>query len=213
MSTSKSAKAPPTPRPKPKPKRKGGQRAGVSVAAVVDTAILLFDRDADVSLVAVAAALRIKTPSLYTHVRSLEHLRRLMKARTLEMLVAVTTAAAVGRAERDALFAVCDAQRAFAKEHPGLLPLTVNIDAADDDRAHAAAAALLACISAILRGYGLTGDDALHATRLLRAATSGFFALEAAGGFGMPLQVDESWRRLKELLHAGLSSQAAATQH
>ena len=48
----------------------------------------------------------------------------------------------------------------------------------------------------MLAGYGLTGDDDIHAIRGLRALMHGFVSLEAAGGFAMPLDLDESYRRL-----------------
>jgi len=191
--------------------RRSGERAGVTVAAGVDLAVDRADRGEDVSLAGIAAALGIKTPSLHTHVSSLDHLRRLMKVRALEQFLAATTDAALGRAGKHALFAVCDAQRAFAKAHPGLVPFTESVDADDDERGRAAGAGLVACLGAVLRGYGIEGDDALHATRLLRAATSGVIALETNGGFGMPLEIDESWRRLKELLHAGMASGSTST--
>ena len=48
----------------------------------------------------------------------------------------------------------------------------------------------------MLRGYGLTDDDAVDATRALRSALHGFVALEAAGGFGLPREVDRSYHQL-----------------
>ncbi|MDI5938548.1 TetR-like C-terminal domain-containing protein, partial [Micromonospora sp. DH15] len=47
-----------------------------------------------------------------------------------------------------------------------------------------------------LRGYGLDGDDAVDATRVLRSALHGFLALEAAGGFGLPRDLDRSYDQL-----------------
>jgi hypothetical protein len=44
----------------------------------------------------------------------------------------------------------------------------------------------------------------LHAVRGLRSLVHGFATLEVAGGFGMPLDIDESFRRLVELLISGL---------
>lgn len=184
--------------------RGSGERAGVRTSDVVDAAIARLDRGDDLSLSTIAKDLGIQTPSLYTHIDSLEHLRQLVKVRALRALLAVTREAAVGRAGKDALFAVCDAQRAFVHQHPGLMAFTNRLDAADSVDAKEAADALLACIVAVLRGYGKEGDEALHATRILRAATHGFFALERAGGFGLPLEIDETWRRLKKFLHTSL---------
>jgi hypothetical protein len=64
-------------------------------------------------------------------------------------------------------------------------------------------------VVAVLRGYGLAGDGAIHAVRIIRAALHGFVSLEAAGGFGIPLSVDASFERLLTVLHAGLEGVAS----
>ena len=58
---------------------------------------------------------------------------------------------------------------------------------------------------AVLRGYGLEGDDVIHGVRIVRAALHGFVALEAGGGFGMPLSVDDTFARLVTALDRGLA--------
>ena len=70
----------------------------------------------------------------------------------------------------------------------------------------AAAQAVVDVVVAALRGYGIDGDDAIHAVRALRAAFHGFVTLEADGGFGIPLSVDESFARLVALLEHGLDA-------
>ena len=64
-------------------------------------------------------------------------------------------------------------------------------------------------VLAVLRGYGLEGDDAIHAARIIRAALHGFVALEAGGGFGLPLALDDSYARLVDVLDRGLSTPRA----
>ena len=59
---------------------------------------------------------------------------------------------------------------------------------------------------AVLRGYGLDEDGTVHATRAVRSALHGFVSLEAAGGFGLPQDVDASYDRLVDLLDAGLTT-------
>jgi hypothetical protein len=49
---------------------------------------------------------------------------------------------------------------------------------------------------AVVASFGLQGNDALHAVRGLRSIVHGFATLEVAGGFGLPLDCDESFRRL-----------------
>jgi hypothetical protein len=63
---------------------------------------------------------------------------------------------------------------------------------------------------AILRGYGLEGDDAIHAARAVRSALHGFVALEAGGGFGIPVELDESFDRMVAALARGLSDSGRA---
>lgn len=59
---------------------------------------------------------------------------------------------------------------------------------------------------AVLRGYGLADEQILHAARALRSAIHGFVSLEAAGGFGMPYDLGESFSRLIQMLHQGLQT-------
>jgi len=61
-------------------------------------------------------------------------------------------------------------------------------------------------VRATLRGYGLEDDDAVHAARIVRAALHGFATLEAGGGFGIPLDIDESFARLVAVLDDGLAT-------
>lgn len=46
----------------------------------------------------------------------------------------------------------------------------------------------------------LRGEDAPHAARGLRSLAHGFATLQAAGGFGLPLECDESFHRLVAML-------------
>jgi hypothetical protein len=51
-------------------------------------------------------------------------------------------------------------------------------------------------------------DDAIHATRIIRASLHGFVSLEASNGFGLPLDIDETFARLTQLLDRGLAARA-----
>ena len=60
-------------------------------------------------------------------------------------------------------------------------------------------------VLAVMASFGLEGEDALHAVRALRSLVHGFSTLELAGGFGLPLDCDESFRRMMNLLIQGLT--------
>ena len=106
------------------------------------------------------------------------------------------TAAAVGKSGTDALQAMAEAYRTFAKKHPGRYEACVIAPLPGDTEYEQVAGAVVRTVAAVLAGYGLTGDDAIHAIRGLRALMHGFVSLEAAGGFALPQDLNESYRRL-----------------
>jgi hypothetical protein len=62
----------------------------------------------------------------------------------------------------------------------------------------------LQVITDVLAGYDLRDDDAIHATRALRATLHGFVTLEIAGDFRLAVDIDGSFERLIEGLVAAL---------
>ncbi|RJK94191.1 TetR/AcrR family transcriptional regulator [Vallicoccus soli] len=181
-------------------------RAGLTPERVVAAAAARADAAgwAATTLATVAEQLGVRVPSLYKHVDGLPDLRRRVALAGLRGLAAALREAAVGRSGPDALRAVARAYRAWARDHPGTYEALQRAPAADDEELTAAAADLVGVLTAVLRGWGLEGDDAVHAVRAVRAALHGFCALEAAGGYGLPLDRDESFERLVDLLAGGL---------
>ncbi len=181
-------------------------RAGLDTGAVVAVAARIADAEGldRLTLARLAAEVGVRTPSLYNHVRGLDDLQRLLARRGLEELATSLAAATVGRARDDAVRALGHAYRRWAFAHPGRYAAAVRAPAPDDAEFQALARDVVAVVVAVLAGYGLEGDDALHATRALRSALHGFVSLEAAGGFGLPLDLDTSFDRLLDLVVEGL---------
>jgi AcrR family transcriptional regulator len=187
-------------------------RAGLSHDLVVREAADLADEVGwdRLSLAALAERLGVRLPSLYKHIAGLDGLRRDIAVLATRQLGETVSAAAVGRSGGDALRAVADAYRGFGHQHPGRYAATVRAPARDDDEHTAAAESVLRVVLAVLGGYGLSGDDAVDATRALRAGLHGFVALEAGGGFGMPQDVDRSFRRMVDGMDLTLARWVAA---
>jgi AcrR family transcriptional regulator len=187
-------------------------RAGLSTASVVSAAAEIADADGldNLTLARLAASVGVRTPSLYNHVGSLDDVRRRVALTALRELAEDLRDAAVGRARDDALLALAAAYRTYARRHPGRYAAAQRAPAAGDDELRAAAAAAVDVLLAVLRGYGLEGDDAIHAARALRSALHGFVALEAGGGFGLKVDLDESFERMVAALARGLSDSARA---
>ncbi len=186
-------------------------RAGLDTEAVVDAAARLADAEGlhAVTLARLAAALDVRPPSLYAHVGGLEDLRRRLGARGARELAVALGRAAAGRAGRDALGAVAHAYRAYAGEHPGCYAAAQRArELQHSEEALAAGQAVTDVVLAVLRGYDLHDDDAVHATRIVRVALHGFVALEAEGGFAIELSLDETFERLIAALDRGISASA-----
>lgn len=188
-------------------------RAGLTVERIVDAAEALVDRDghAALTLGGVAGALGVRTPSLYNHVDGLDDLRRHLTVRGIRRLGAALQQATVGRSRDEAVRALMAAHRTFGHAHPGLYAATVPSSEVDDDQVRAAGAAVVETILAVLAGYGLGHDDAIHATRSLRAAVHGFVSLELTGGFGLGQDPDASFAWLADVLVRGIRDRAATT--
>jgi AcrR family transcriptional regulator len=180
---------------------------GLDTEAVVDAAERLADADSleAVSLAALAKRLGVRAPSLYVHIAGLDDLHRRLAIRGARRLAATLQRAAVGLAADEALGAMAEAYRAYAREHPGTYAALQRAPALDDAEARAAAAEAVDVFVAMLRGYGIEGEGAIHATRIIRAALHGFVSLEAGHGFGLPIDVDETFGRLIEVLAQGLA--------
>ncbi len=181
-------------------------RAGLDAAAVVRAAAALADANGvEVpTLGELAAHLGIRTPSLYNHIAGLDGLRRDLALLGVRELNARLSRATIGKAGDAAITAFADAYRAFAHAHPGLYAATQRAPGAGDHELHAAADEAVATIVAVLAAYGLEGDDAVHTVRAFRSFLHGFVSLEMGGGFGLPLDLDESFRRLLRIFIAGL---------
>ena len=184
-------------------------RAGLDPEAVVTAAAELADAEGleAVTLAKVAARLNVRAPSLYVHVGGgLEDLRRRIASRGALELAAQLQAAAAGRAGEDALRALADVYRAYARAHPGSYAATQRVALLTGEETAAAAQTVIDVLVAVLRGYGLQDEDAIHAVRVVRAALHGFVLLETGDGFGMPLDLDESFARLVQTLHRGIAT-------
>ena len=176
---------------------------GLSPSVVADAALRIADDDGldAVTIARLAGELGVRPPSLYNHIESRDALLRTVAARALDELAQRMGAAAVGRSGPDAITAVAHAYRAFAREHPGWYAATVR---ASDPALREAGQRVVDIVLAALRAWDLSDDDALHTVRVLRAALHGFASLEAVGGFGAPIDVDESFERLVKTLVAGI---------
>ena len=181
-------------------------RPGLTRQSVIDAAEQLADAEGwqAVSIQALARRLGIKAPSLYNHVSGLAEIQRELHLRGLRSLAESLRIAAAQ--EGDPLATFAHTLRRFAHEHPARYTAaqpSVSLPSTEPDLAAAGREALEPLL-ATMAERGLDGDDAIHATRTIRAAVHGFIDLEQRGAWGMSTNADESFAFLVERTLAGL---------
>jgi AcrR family transcriptional regulator len=179
-------------------------RANLSAQVVIAAGADLADADGfeQVTLSAVARRLGVQTASLYHHVRDRAELLAGIHELALEELADRIADAVAGRAGRDALVGLAEAQRTFARTSPGRWA-ALQQPAAPSTVASPGARRVAELTMAVLRGYDLPEAELVHVTRFLGATVNGFLALERSGGFGHRNPAPEvSWQRTLTALDA-----------
>lgn len=180
-------------------------RRGLDKDTVVTAAAELVNAEGigALSLSRLAKDLGVRTPSLYNHVDGLPGLRRELALLSVHQLGERLTNAAIGKSGPQGLRAIAQAYREYIKEFPGLYQASLRASGSQeipDDELQEAEERVVKVALAVVESFGMYGEDALHAVRAVRSVVHGFATLEAEGGFGLPLDCDESFRRMIDML-------------
>jgi len=181
-------------------------RVGLDRATVVEAAARLVDEEGieQLTLGRLAERLGVRTPSLYNHVAGLPGLKHDLALYCLHELLDGLTQATIGKSRAEAIFALANSYRDYARETPGRYALTLQAPGPGDQPLQAIAQQLVDVLRAVLAPYKLSEEDAIHAIRSLRSIVHGFVSLEVAGGFAMPVDLDASFHWLINIFIAGL---------
>ena len=181
-------------------------RAGLDPAAVVAAGAALADETglAGLTMGLLAERLGVRTPSLYKHVDSLEALQRGIAVGAKRDLGAALARATAGKSGADAIRAFAGTYRRWALDHPGRYAASVRAPAPGDEEDRQVSEDGLSFLYDVIAGFGLRESRAVDAVRALRSAIHGFASLEAAGGFGLPRDIDRSYDFVVDTLILGL---------
>jgi len=173
-------------------------RAGLDYETIVQAAAKLADQGGlhQLSMATLAAQLGVRAPTLYHYFAGLAGVRRALALLGLEEASRRLGRAVMGKAGDEAVLALAHTLRDFAKERPGLYEAAQRAPDPEDREWQAAGQEVVEIMVRSLSAYALSQEDALHAIRMLRSSVHGFVSLEHSGGFGLPLEVDETFRRL-----------------
>lgn len=163
---------------------------------IVETAAELADRNGleSVTLTVLADTLAVRKPSLYNHINGLSELKILLAIWGTEELTKEISAAAIGKAKREAVVSIAATYRCFAQQRPGLYQAILASPDRNNTEWHTAIKNMMAVITAIMAPYHL--PEPIHAVRGLRSIMHGFIALEAAGWFAAPAEREKSYQYL-----------------
>lgn len=192
-------------------------KAGLTVERLVEAGACVADEagfDA-VTPTALARLFDVKVASLYSHIANADDLKARVALFALDRLADRIAEAIAGRSGKDALVALANVHRDFARQHPGLFAAIRHpLEAATAARSAGVRIAVLT--RSALQGYRLDDTTEVHAIRLLASVMLGFSMLELTGSFDHSQPPpDLSWRVSIEALHAmlcRLSDDAAKTK-
>lgn len=186
-------------------------RAGLDYETIVQVAGELADKDGlyELSMATLASELGVRTPTLYHYLAGLAGLRRALALLGIKELSARLGRVVMGKAGDEAVVALVHALRNFAKERPGLYAAAQRAPDPDDPAWQAAGREVVEIMVRTLSAYDLSPDEALHVVRMIRIVVHGCVELENSGAFGLPLEIDETFRRLLDSLLSYLHSRAS----
>lgn len=181
-------------------------RNSINLSRIIQAGIEIMDTNGgeELTLTTLAARLGIRTPSLYNHIGGIQDVRRLLAVHGLEQLKSELTDAAIGRAGDDAIRAMAKAYISFARNNPGLYEATLYTPSGEDLDYSRVGQAIVDLVTQVLKAYPLKEDESLHMARALRSILHGYASLEHRGGFGLPLDLELSFREILETFLAGL---------
>ncbi|CAL9347938.1 TetR family transcriptional regulator [Streptomyces sp. DH-12] len=179
-------------------------RAGLTAERLTGAGAELADEVGfdQVTVSELARRFDVKVASLYSHVKNSHDLKTRIALLALEELADRAADALAGRAGKDALVALANVYRDYAREHPGRYAAAQF--RLDPETAAASAGVRHARMTrALLRGYDLDEPDQTHAVRLLGSVFHGYVSIEMGGGFSHSApDTEETWSRVLDALDA-----------
>jgi len=186
------------------------RRAGLDPQMVIQAAADLIDREGveALTLAALANHFKVAVPSLYNHVGGMPDLMQQIALLGRKQLAQQLGKSVMGKSGDEAIMAMADAYRAYVKAHPGVYTSALRVADEKDTESRAIEAEAVEISLKVLAYYDLHDEMALHMVRGFRSLVHGFTTLEVAGGFGLPLDLDKTFRLLIEGYIQMLSAQA-----
>lgn len=158
---------------------------GLTKEIIIAEAVTFIEESGQsmISLHELARRLKIKTPSLYNHIKNTKDLQHEVFKYAIDKFVANQNTATIGKHKDDAVRAFAQAYHTFATENKGLYRLIMSMPQDNDDAEKEMAVPLLKTVIKLLSDYGLSEEAMAHWQRVFRAILHGFISQEDLGYF------------------------------
>lgn len=171
---------------------------GLTLELIVETATKLIEEKGydNFSLRELSAHLNVKAASLYNHIGSVEDINREVSNFAVGKMNAMLLKTIGEKVRDEAIKAVADAYRQFAKNNPELYRTILALPTLDTgDGLRDIEKPNLDIIRRVLQQYNIPDKIETNYMRSLRSAMHGFVTLETAGYFTKAdVDVDESYQ-------------------
>ncbi|QDQ02194.1 TetR/AcrR family transcriptional regulator [Lysinibacillus fusiformis] len=187
------------------------RRIKLDVSIILQKATELVDEYGldQLSIGLLAEKLEVRPPSLYNHLDGLNGLKQKLAIQGVKKLNETMLQSAVGRSGDDAVRAISKAYIQFVRMHPGLYDASTRFPDANDQELQQAQEAIVQLVVQVLDAYHLQDEMAIHMVRGLRSILHGFTSIEQMGGFGMPLDINQSFSILINTFIEGIHAVAS----
>lgn len=182
-------------------------RVGLNLEQIVQTAADIADNQGTeaVTLAGIARELSVRPPSLFNHVKGLPQIKRELSLLGVKKLFQRMNDASKEKSGDEAIFAIANAYLQFTREHPGLYEYTIALPQPKDEEIERESNKIITLILTLFHSYPLSEENAIHAVRGLRSILHGFSSLEQKGGFGMPIERNDSLHYMLRVFLVGLN--------
>ncbi len=182
-------------------------RAGLDVSSITIAAADIANEEGleQVTLAKVARKLGVRSPSLYNHIGGLPDLIEKLAVYGVEKMHTVIKYEMNSGHGENGLKAVMTAYLTFARAEPGVYEAAQKAPEQHNEVWQAASNQLVQVLLAVVAAFDLEEKAALHTVRVLRSALHGFVMLDRAGGFGLPLDLQETEEVMYKLITAGIA--------
>ncbi|WP_026672105.1 TetR/AcrR family transcriptional regulator [Alkalihalobacterium bogoriense] len=173
-------------------------RMGLDLQTILLAATNIVDEGGieALTMATLAKTLNVQSPSLYNHIDGLQGLKKHLAQYGLEKLYKGMKEAVNDKQGEEAILSIGHSYLEFVRTHPGLYEMTLKAPDAKDVEIEKVANEIVYLMIDVITPYHLEKDQTIHMVRGIRSLLHGFASLEQAGGFGFPLDLNESFENM-----------------